>query len=201
MTKQLKEDFKTIIEILLVALTIYCTSRIFFFQLGNSLFFIFLIGVSVWKGYFFKYRKDVVLFPTLNDEAFKMTFISFGVLILMFFVIDYFVFTPNIYLIFMGFGFGGLVFSFGFSQSPKGWIKIDNNSLKLYGIKDSIDIRQLKSITLAADKITLTNIYDENKNSFQLKLDLSSVQKIKTFLSEKLPNNEVLIVDNVTPLN
>ncbi|WP_259070070.1 hypothetical protein HDF24_24505 [Mucilaginibacter sp. X4EP1] len=201
MTKQLKEDIKTIIQILSYLLIIYITSLIFFFQLINIIFFILIIGARVWSGYFIKYRKDVVLFPTLNDEASKMTFISFGVLILMFFGVDYFVFTPNIYLIFIGFGFGGLVFLFGFFESSKGWIKINNNSLRLYGIKDNIDIRQLKIITLAANKITLTSIYDENKNSFQLKLDPFAAQKIKTFLSQNLLNKGVLIVDNVTALS
>jgi hypothetical protein len=200
MIKRYKEDIRTIIQVLLF-IAIYFSfslSKTWWISLPFSTIF---IAALVYNGYFLKYRKDTILFPTLNDESFKMTFISFGVLVFFLTLISYFAFNNGIKVLIIGFAFGAILFSFGLFLSPKGWLEIKGHLLRIHGINGETDIRQLQAITLENNKITLTNIYGESKNCFQLKLDPSAAQKIKTFLSENLLNKEVLVVDNVTALS
>jgi hypothetical protein len=198
MIKRYKEDIKTIIQVLLSITVYFSLSQVSWI---SWLFSTLFIAMLVYNGYFVKYRKDTILFPTLNDESSKMTFISFGVLIFFLTLTGYFAFRHEIKVLIAGFAFGAILFSFGLFLSPKGWLEIKGNLLKVHGIIGETDTRQLQTITLENNKITLTNIYGENKNSFQLKLDPSSSAKIKAFLSEKLLNKEVLVVDNVKALS
>jgi hypothetical protein len=86
----------------------------------------------------------------------------------------------------------------GFNGKPDGWISIEDTALRIWGINEQFDIRQLKEIDLRNDKITLTNIYEESKYSFGLNLDHECVEKLKQFLEEKLKNVNVLAASSVT---
>ncbi len=197
MTTQLKADIKTILEVISFIFIWVAISNI-----ANNLswvsYLIASIGAAViiYNSYFKRYRKDVFLFPTLNDEYSKMTFITFGILIILFSAFGRFLFNSNLYYSILGFAFGAGVILFGIFQSPKGWISVEKCILSLYGVKDKIDTRQLKDITLSNDKIVLTNIYGEHTVSFNLKLNPKMAKSTKKFLEEKL-QNEVQIIDNV----
>jgi hypothetical protein len=198
MIKRYKEDIRTIVQLLLFIVIYFSSSQVPWL---SWLSMAFIIAALVYNGYFLKHRKDTILFPTLNDESSKMTFISFGVLVFFLTLISYFAFNNGIKILITGFALGAILFSFGLFLSPKGWLEIKGNLLKVHGITGETDIRQLQAITLENNKITLTNIYGESKNCFQLKLDPSAAKKIKTFLSENLLNKEVLVVDNITALS
>jgi hypothetical protein len=201
MTNQLKNDIKTIIELLTYIVITFCLSFVYTNTWIAIIFSALWIGRILYKAYFVvgvRNRSDIILFPTQNDEYSKMTPITFGIIILIISIIGYFAFGENIYYSIIGTTIGAAVFLFGFFRSPNGWILIKNNSLELYGIQGETDTRQLREITLKNDKITLTNIYGENKNSNLLNLNQSNARDIKRFLEEKLNKSEILIVDGVT---
>jgi hypothetical protein len=201
MISKYKRDIKTIIEILAFLLISFAVNS--FYDKYTSiaiLFFVLSAGYTVYKSYFKKYRTDTILFPTVNDEYSKSTFISFGVLTIVFIVIARFAFTIDAKYAVTGLIVGAGICLFGYFESPKGWITIDKNSLRLSGVNENIDTSQLKEILLKNDKITLTNIYGENKNSNQLKLDPAISGSIKKFLEDKLQKNEIIVTDHVMEL-
>jgi len=199
MTSQVKKDIKTIIEVITSILSSIVIVSIYDkFPWVAALFVAIACGRFIYEKYLKRKRKDMVLFPTLNDESEKMIPIAIGVIIAAFSVIGYFAFDFKIYGSLIGVAIGIGSFLLGFFQSPNGWLSVNDHFLKIYGIPGEIDTRLLKEITLKNDKITLTNIYGENKNAFNLKLDRSVAARIKHFLEERMPKNEILIIDNVS---
>jgi hypothetical protein len=194
MTVQFKKDLRTIIEVAAYILISVVVSTNKWVLIS---FIVLCASVKIYYSYFKKYDDKTVLFPTLNDESSKMAAISYGFVLILFSVIGYYVFSLTIYFLIAGSVLGILVFLFGFFASPKGWISVEKNSLKIYGLSEKIDTRQLKEITLKNDKITFTNIYGEDNNSFNLKLNSLTAEKIKSFLTERLSNDEILINDLV----
>jgi len=164
MTNQLKNDIKTIFEVL-AFIIIYMFVGMFSSE--HEWIYSALLALSVGYGIYIRYykrtNKNLMVFPTLNDNSFKMAPISFGLVICIFSVVGYFGFSVTIYKVLVLFAIGTAIFLFGFFELPKGWVSIENNALKIYGIKEGIDTRQLKEITIKNDKIILTNIYGENK--------------------------------------
>jgi hypothetical protein len=196
MTSQLKNDIKTILEVL--TFIIISLSISFIPPWIAYILFALWIGRLIYTRYYIRTNQNIIAFPTLNDEYAKMTPITFSIIILVLSIIGYFVFKSNLYNAIIGIVIGVAVFLFGFFESQKGWMSIDNNTLKIYGVQENIDTRQLKEITLKNDRIILTNIYGENKNSNQLNLNPSISFNIKKFLTEKLHNSAILIIDSVT---
>jgi hypothetical protein len=91
-----------------------------------------------------------------------------------------------------------VIFCFlGFNGKPDGWLSIEGITLKICGIGEKFDVRQLKEIILQKEKIILTNIYGESKYSFELNLDYQSSEKLKTFLEEKLQTTGVSVINSV----
>ena len=138
------------------------------------------------------------MFPTLNDESSRMTCITFGIIIFLLAVLGYFVFDASLIRAAIGVAIAVLVILFGIYKSPEGWITIEKTNLNIYGLQERIDTRQLKEITIKNDKIVLTNIYGGNANSYNLKLNPIVSQTIKKFLEEKLQENKIQVIDQVT---
>jgi hypothetical protein len=197
MTQQLKNDIKTIIEVLIfiILLIAISTSRD---EWISNIIIVLVISLIIYNGYYKRTNKNLMVFPTQNDNSVKMAPISFGIVICIFSVVGYFAFSLTIYKVLALFVIGIAVCLFGFFELPQGWVSIENNVLKLYGIGESIDTRQLKEIVLKNDKIILTDVYGENQNSYNLNLNPLIANKIKKFLEERLCNKEVSIIDNVT---
>ncbi len=199
MTIQLKNDIRTIIEVLTFLIISFSLTEVYNnYPLIGGAFFIACIGATIYKSYFLRFRTDTILFSTLNDDSSKMAYITFGIIILFFAVVGYFAFDLNIYQAIIVATIGVAVSLFGCFKSPRGWLTIENNSLKICGVEDTIDVRQLKEVILANDRITLVNIYGEHKNSTLLKLNPAASATIKNFIDTKLNKSQIQVIDNVT---
>jgi hypothetical protein len=201
MTQQLKNDIKTIIEVLTFIVISFGLSLIYTNTWGLILFSSLFVVRIIYKVYLvstLRNRSEIMLIPTPNDEYAQMAPISFSVILLFFSVIGYFAFNLNVFYSIIGATIGIAVFLYGFFRPPVGWISIKNIDFEVYGIEGIVDTRQLKEITIKSDKITLTNIYGEHKNSNLLNLRPSVAKNIKKFLEERLPKSDILIVDRVT---
>lgn len=198
MTKAFKQDLRTIIEVLLY-IVVYMSVSTF---LSNYAWLcdaviVLSIGYFIYSQYNKRFNKNIIVFPTLNDTYSRMMPTSFGIMVIAFSVIGYFAFNINIQKVILIAAIGIAIIAFGYFQLPEGWLSIDENVLKICGVKEKIDTHELKEITLKNHKITLTNIYHEGKFCNNLKLDPLSSEKIKKFLEEKLPKQDILIIDEV----
>jgi hypothetical protein len=202
--KQYKSDIKTIIEVSTFIL-IYFSFSSFVSQnsLIGSIFFVVWIVFWIYNLYTkIQYSKgnppDILIFSTLNDNYSKMTFMTLGIMASVISIIGYFAFSFIMPYLVVGLTVGIIIFLNGLFDVPKGWITIENNSLKIYGVQEEIDSRQLKEIELKNDQIILTNIYGEHKKSNLLNLTPIIAKNIKHYITERLHNNEVLVVNNVS---
>jgi hypothetical protein len=91
---------------------------------------------------------------------------------------------------------GVVVILLGAFSSPKGWINIDHNALRIFNQEENIDIRQLREVILKNDTISFINIYGEHKKTTLLNLNSPSAARLKDFFSRKLPI-EVTYIDEV----
>jgi hypothetical protein len=195
MIKQYRNDIRTIVEILT------CLAFYAFFRLNQWLvigWFILAIGRFSYRYYYRKVNKtDIITFKTLNDDYSKMTFITIGILILIFSGIGFFALSMELNYLIIGLAISVITFLLGYFKPPLGWLLIENNALKIYGVQGEIDSRQLKEIILKNDQIILTNIYGEHKNSNLLNLNPIIAENIKSYINEKLNNSEVSVVNDV----
>ena len=142
-----------------------------------------------------------MIFPTQNDNSSKMGLIAFGIIVIFLSVTSYYGYNnKDIYSI-IGFPVGIIMILLGFYEPEKGFITINKNLLKIIGVTNEFDIRQLKEITLKNDKIILTNIYDENAISHHLKLNVKSSEKIIAFLEKQLNPNDINLINQVSNID
>jgi len=199
MTVQLKSDIKTIVEVLAFIIISFSLTMVYNdYPWIGATFFVAGIGATIYKSYFLRLRTDTIMFPTVNDNSSKMIYVTIGVILLFFSLVGYLGINMNIYKLLIGISLALVVSLFGFFESPKGWLTIQNSILKIYGVAGVTDIRQLKEIILANDRITLVNIYGEHKNSTLLKLNPAASGTIKNFIETKLDKSEIQVIDNVT---
>jgi len=197
MTSQLKADIKTIIEVSTYLLLLMAISSVSNGYLAACLVSI-NIGIFFYFRFFFKSPTSMLLFPTKNDSSSQMLPISLGVLLVFVSVAGFFALGLTIYICIALAIIGTALCFVGLKGNLGGWVSIDGFALKIYGINEQFDTRQLKEIDLRNDKITLTNIYGESKYSFGLNLDHEYAEKLKQFLEEKLQKVNVLVISSVT---
>ena len=186
MTKY-KGDIKTIIEILTFGLIYLSISTLE----SPVLSYTFL---GLWMAYLiynlyskFKYRlgkADYIRFPTQNDLFHKTTSIILGLTIIILSIIAIFWQKPFNYFGIIGITIGFLVFLNGLFDLPKGMIKVDANELSISGLKNKVDIRQLKEIQIYKEKLLLANIYNEIQRIDNLAIDQDSAKIICRYISE-----------------
>ena len=196
--KKYKDDIKTIIEVLTFGLIYMSISTI-----DNPI--VSYIFLGLWIAYWtynlyskFQYRKgkaDYILFPTQNDQYSKTTSITLGLIIFALSIIAI-VWTKsfNHYGI-IGITIGLLVFLNGLFDLPKGIMKVETNVLSISGLKNKIDIRQLKEINIYKERMLLTNLYDEIQRVDNLAIDPVSSKLIDNYISKN--NIDLKIVNNV----
>jgi hypothetical protein len=141
----------------------------------------------------FQYRNgkaDYILFPTQNDQYFKTTSIILGLFIFTFSIVAS-VWTKsfNHYEI-IGITIGLLVFLNGLFDLPKGMMKVQANELNISGLKNKIDIRQLREIIIYKDRMLLTNIYNEIQRVDNLDLDADTAKLIDRYITVKSPPSQ-----------
>jgi hypothetical protein len=191
--KKYKNDIKTIIEVLTLGLIYMSISTI------NNPFVSYLF-LGLWIVYWtyklyskFQYRNgnaDYILFPTQNDQYFKTTSIILGLFIFTFSIVAI-VWTKsfNHYEI-IGITIGLLVFLNGLFDLPKGMMKVQANELNISGLKNKIDIRQLREISIYKDRMLFTNIYDEIKRVDNLDIDADAAKLIDRYITVKFPPSQ-----------
>ena len=197
MTSQLKADIKTIIEVSTYLLLLLAISSV-----SNGYLAACLVSINIASFFYYRFfrkgKASVFNFPTQNDSSSQMFPISLGVLLVFGSVIGFFALDLNLYGCHIV-AINGVISCFiGFNGKPDGWISIEDTTMRIWGINEPFDIRQLKEIDLRNDKITLTNIYGESKYSFGLNLDHEYAEKLKQFLEEKLNKVNVFVVSSVT---
>jgi hypothetical protein len=202
MTAQLKDDLKTIFGVLFTLLIYAGVSD--FLNISPYIYFTYFgIGIVFYLYYYFtiRKRKDSVIFPTQNDNSSKMGLVAFGIIVIFLSVTSYYGYNnKDIYSI-IGFPVGIIMILLGLYEPEKGFITINKNLLKIIGVANELDIRQLKEITLKNDKIILTNIYDENTISHHLKLNVKSSEKIIAFLEKQLNPNNINLINQVSNID
>jgi len=193
-----KYDIKTIIEVLTFGLIYMSISTI-----DNPIVSFMFLGL--WIAYWthnlyskFHYRKgkaDYIRFPTQNDQYSKTTSITLGLVIFVLSITAIVWHNSFNYYAVIGITIGLLMFLNGLFDLPKGMMKVDANELSITGLKNKIDIRQLKEIKIYKERMILTNVYDEIQRIDNLAIDTDSAQLIDRYISE-LKNNNVLTTKN-----
>lgn len=199
MTDQLKKDIRIIIEVLLFLIVWFGIGNIYnYVPWAGYAFLAIGAGAIIYRSYFFRYRKDAVLFPTQNDDSSKMLYVALGIMVLFCAIVGYFVANANFYKVVVVLAIGVAIILFGVFESPKGWLVIKDNTVRIYRVDGIIDIRQIKEIALHSDRIILITIRNEQKLSTPLKLTPAAVQSIKAFLESKIARADIVITDHIS---
>jgi len=207
MTDQQKKDARTILGVA------FYLVAILFLSLDNGLTYLFLAAwfiSAVYRLYEnIQYnhgnRPDTIRFPTLNDNYLNMSYISAGILLIIFSLIGHFALSlKTLYAIF-GVVTGIVLLFPGFVKKPIGSLRLEKNHLFIYSFnnkeedsesEEKIDIRQIKEIVLKNDSISFINIYGEPNKITLLNLDTSSAEQLKDFFARNLPK-EVTYINKV----
>lgn len=196
--KKYRDDIKTIIEVLTFGLIYMSISTI-----DNPIVsYIFLgLWIAFWtfnlytKIHYRKGKADYILFPTQNDQYLKTTSITIGLIVLALSIVAI-VWTKTFnHFGIIGVTIGLLVLFNGIFDLPKGMMKVETNELSISGLKNKIDIRQLKEINIYKEQMLLTNIYDEIQRVDNLDIDPVSSKLIDNYISKN--NIDLKIVNNV----
>lgn len=147
-----------------------------------------------------QYRKgnaNYILFPTINDQFFKITSLTLGLIICALSVVAI-VCIPDIGL-YGAFGIlvGVLVFFNGIIDLPNGMMKIDGNEMNIAGVDGKIDIRQIKEVSIYKDRIVVTNIYNENQRLGNLEIDIVSAEHINNYILNNKGGSDLKTINNV----
>jgi hypothetical protein len=102
MTTKLKNDIKTIVEVVAFLIIQFGISSIKYSSWIIFPFWALSVGAYIYYYFTVKKRKDIIIFPTQNDEASKMGFISFGIIIMVIPVVSYFVAALHVGFVIIG---------------------------------------------------------------------------------------------------
>lgn len=138
--------------------------------------------------------KVPLLLATKRYGHIKTTSITLGLIIFILSIVAI-IWTKldNQYEIF-GIIIGLLVFLNGLCDLPKGVMKIENNFLSVSGLKNKIDIRQIKGIKIYKERMILTNIDNKTERVDNLAISQESAQLIESYISEKGNNIDLTII-------
>lgn len=175
------------------------------FTIGNPVVsYIFTgLGIINWSYNLytkFQYRKgkaDYILFPTQNDQYSKTTSITLGLIILTLSVAAIILTKSDYHYEIVGITIGLLVFLNGIFDLPKGVMKVEGNDLTISGLRNKIDIRQLKEINIYKERMILTNISNEIERVENLAISPDSAQLIERYISEKKNDIDLKTRNNV----
>src|SRR3569833_4163839 len=169
MTTQLKKDIHTIVELSLFLSVYFAIGEISNDILWISyLFFCVVALLIIYRSYFFSYRKNTVLVPTQNDDSFKMFYVAIGIIVMFCAAVGKFVYNADFYKVIIVLAIGIGIISFGVFESPKGWLTIKNNTIRIYGVNSTTDIQHVKEISLYNDRIILINIDNKKKGKHNI---------------------------------
>lgn len=143
-------------------------------------------------------KVDYILFPTQNDQYSKMTYLTLGLMVIGFATASVIWFKPSNYHILITFAVGSIVFFNGVFDLPKGKMKITGNQIKMSGLKDKIDKRQLKEISISPERIILTTINDGIQRVGNLDIDKVSAKLICNYISENSNDATFKVVNEVS---
>ncbi|WP_196890129.1 hypothetical protein [Aureivirga sp. CE67] len=197
--KKYKEDIFTIIQLVTFILAWFAFAQIDnpIFAIFSGVFWIFLWSRNIY--YKIQYRKnklpDVIRIPTQNDNYYKTTSLSFGVMLIV--GMSFWIYYANelIFIPIFGLVSGILIFINGIIDIPKGEIKIENSELKIHGIKDKILINSINSIQIENDRLVINKGENSIVKLDKLELDKDWNTKIIAFLNKNLNTEEIDILE------
>ncbi len=197
--KEYKDDIKTIIKVLA-----YCYIFLAVGTIKNPIFWwvclIYWTGdelYSVFKKIQYKKGKEnYLLFPTENDDNHRTTQIVLG-LIMSAAMIGMAIWTNDFdWSLIILMTIASLTVINGIINVPRGCLNIENNVLKLTGLKQDIDIRQIETISIKNTSIELTNIYKETTVCRYFAIDEQYAHKIEQYLLAKRTDEMKFNVEN-----
>ncbi len=196
--KKYKDDIKTIFEVLTYGLIYMSISTIDNPIVSNiflGLWIVYWIFNLYSKIQYRKGKADYILFPTQNDKYYKTTSITLGIIVFLLSIAGI-IWTKsfNNYGL-IGITIGLLVFLNGIFDLPKGMLKVKTNEMTITGLKNKIDIRQLKEINIYNERLLLTNIYNEIQRVDNLDIDIDSAKLIDRYISKN--NIDLKTINNV----
>lgn len=196
--KKYKDDIKKIIEVLtfgLIYVSIMTIDNPIVSYLFLGLWVVFWTYNLYTKIQYRKGKSGYIRFPTQNDQYSKTTSITLGLIVFALSIAGIvWTKTFNHYGL-IGVTIGLLVFFNGIFDLPKGMMKVETNVLSISGLKNKIDIRQLKEINIYKERMLLTNIHDEIQRVDHLAIDPVSSKLIDSYFSKN--NIDLKIVNNV----
>lgn len=198
--KRYKVDIKTIVEVLTFILIFLSISSIDNLILSYCMFGLWIV---YWSYNFYskiQYRKgkaDYILFPTQNDQYYKATSISLGLIVLIITIVASLWTKTFNHNFIIGLVSGLLVFLNGIFDLPKGKMIVQGNSISVSGLQAEIDQRQLKEISISTDRLLLTNVNGEIQRVDNLIIDLKSAELINKYIFDNKNCIDLKVINNV----
>jgi hypothetical protein len=161
----------------------------------SGVFWLFVWSLNIYDKIKYRSKKypNEIRFPTQNDSYFKITSLSLGGMLTVGMIIWLTLMTEYTLIPVFGLLAGILILINGIIDVPKGQLKFDNSNLKLIGIKEGVEISDIRYINIDNDMITVHKDKDSSVKLDRLELNEKWISKISDFLKLKLNNDEVKI--------
>jgi hypothetical protein len=195
--KKYRDDIKTIFQVLSFIALYFLFSMIdnLIVAIISGVFWLFVWSLNIYDKIKYRSKKypNEIRFPTQNDSYFKITSLSLGGMLTVGMIIWLTLMTEYTLIPVFGLLAGILILINGIIDVPKGQLKFDNSNLKLIGIKEGVEISDIRYINIDNDMITVHKDKDSSVKLDRLELNEKWISKISDFLKLKLNNDEVKI--------
>ncbi|MBE7175285.1 MAG: hypothetical protein INR69_02710 [Mucilaginibacter polytrichastri] len=94
---------------------------------------------------------------------------------------------------------GIVVFLNGFFNLPESRLVVSGNRIYISGLPHGIDLRRLRAVQIAPDRITLTTVMDEEIVAGHLHISRKGSARIKRYLENTIATNKVNILVERSP--
>ena len=152
----------------------------------------------------YRYRKgklNYIVFNSYNDDYAGFEAFLFGILVMigasLMLYFDY-IAMP---LFVVGLLVGTLLFSNYYYSMPSGFLKFKSGVLKLYGVTGAIEVENIKSIEIYANRIAVRGLNGKTWLASSIKIDEIKAEEIIEFLTNKLVGYPVEISSKVGDAN
>ncbi len=134
----------------------------------------------------YRYGKvDYILIPTINDQFYRYTSLAIGGIIIMLSIAGLFFNRSSYYLIFVGIGFGTLMFFNGVLDLPGCKLEINKTTLKLTGMAKQIELAMLNNIQIENESILVKYNNDQIFQAANLAIDEKTSYLIERYIKDK----------------
>ncbi|ATL46733.1 hypothetical protein COR50_05845 [Chitinophaga caeni] len=198
--RKYREDIKLIIRVLIYGAIYFIISKI-----DNPSFIYFTLALWIIYGlktlyHKIQYRKgyaDYILIPTRNDDFFRIASLTLGAIIFFISIYILIITSPLMNYAVIGIFLGLLIFFNGILDLPKGKMHIKENILKLYGLKDPIDIKHLTKIKIANASILLLHNNEGSIQAVNFNINQVNAELINKYIFDNMVNAELVVVNDI----